>query len=97
MNRVEILQYLLNKIGGKTYLEIGVYYGASFCPVIAQRKIAVDPIPATPRVREHLLCHLRAAHYQVTSDVFLPKRVTFLTARKLMWHLSMAYTHTLSL
>jgi hypothetical protein len=74
MNRLEVVQYLLNKIGGKTYLEIGVESGESFCPIIAQRKIAVDPMPASPRVRAHLLRHLRAMYYQTTSDDFFARK-----------------------
>jgi hypothetical protein len=74
MNRLEVVQYLLNEIGGKTYLEIGVESGESFCPIIAQRKIAVDPTPASPRVRAHLLQHLGATYYQTTSDDFFAQK-----------------------
>ncbi len=70
MDKVQVIQYLLDQINGKTYLEIGVEFGKSFCPVIAQRKFAVDPIPANPQVRAHLLQHLKASYYQTTSDDF---------------------------
>ncbi|HUT31826.1 MAG TPA: class I SAM-dependent methyltransferase [Sedimentisphaerales bacterium] len=74
MNRLKVVQYLLNKISGKTYLEIGVELGESFCPIIAQRKIAVDPMPASPRVRAHLLQHPGATYYQTTSDAFFARK-----------------------
>jgi len=55
MDRIQVIQYLLREIDGKTYLEIGVEYGKSFCPIVAPRKIAVDPLPASTQVRAHLL------------------------------------------
>ena len=74
MDRIQVIQYLLSKIDGKTYLEIGVEYGKSFCPIVAPRKIAVDPVPASTQVRAHLLQHLKATYYQTTSDDFFAQK-----------------------
>jgi hypothetical protein len=83
MDRIQVIQYLLNIIDGKTYLEIGVEYGKSFCPIAAQRKIAVDPIPASAQVRQHMLQHLNATYYQMTSDMFFTNKSHILNDRKI--------------
>ena len=43
MDRIEIVQAIIDKIKGKTYLEIGVQAGESFFPVNSKTKIGVDP------------------------------------------------------
>jgi hypothetical protein len=74
MDRIQIIQYLLREIDGKTYLEIGVEYGKSFCLIVAPRKIAVDPLPASTQVRTHLFQHLKATYHQTTSDDFFAQK-----------------------
>jgi hypothetical protein len=74
MDRIEVIQYLLKGIGGKTYLEIGVEDGTSFCPIAAPRKIAVEPAPAHIDVRNHLFEHLNATYYQMPSDDFFAQK-----------------------
>lgn len=74
MDKIQVIQYLLSEIDGKTYLEIGVEYGISFCPIVAPRKIAVDPLPASTQVRAYLLQHLKATYYQTTSDDFFAQK-----------------------
>jgi hypothetical protein len=83
MDRIQVIQYLLNNLDGKTYLEIGVEYGKSFCPIAAPRKIAVDPIPASTQVRQHMLQHLNATYYQMTSDMFFANKSHILNDRKI--------------
>jgi len=83
MDRIQVIQYLLREIDGKTYLEIGVECGESFCPVVAQRKIAVDPVPASTQVRIHLLQHLKATYYQTTSDDFFAQKGHIFDERKI--------------
>jgi hypothetical protein len=39
----QIVQSVIDRIEGRTYLEIGVRRGASFAPIRAPRKIGVDP------------------------------------------------------
>ncbi|MDP1694647.1 MAG: class I SAM-dependent methyltransferase [Candidatus Woesearchaeota archaeon] len=60
MNRIEVIQKLLNKINGKFYVEIGVDKGESFLPIQVDTKVGVDPQPKfnDPRV------------YIITSDDF---------------------------
>jgi len=43
ITRLEVVQKVINTIGAKTYLEIGVRYGTVFLNVKASRKIAIDP------------------------------------------------------
>lgn len=43
MNRVKLLQQIINKGGFKRYLEIGSYQGQSLLPLRCKTKIAVDP------------------------------------------------------
>jgi len=44
MNRVMVIQEVINKKRAKNYLEIGVEHGYCFLNIIARRKFAVDPI-----------------------------------------------------
>lgn len=43
MNRVSIIQSFINKIGAKSYLEIGVQGGSCFESIICEKKVGVDP------------------------------------------------------
>ncbi len=43
MNRISIIQYLIDKYDYRRYLEIGVQKGKSFLPIKCKKKIAVDP------------------------------------------------------
>ena len=43
MNRIQIIQAILDKLAGHTYLEIGTESGISFLPIRAKRKLAIDP------------------------------------------------------
>lgn len=47
MHRSELLNLIARRIGAKTYLEIGVYSGASFNAVEVQHKVGVDPAPGS--------------------------------------------------
>ena len=42
MNRIDIIQWFINFLGAKTYLEIGVRNGESFFPIQCRNKIGVD-------------------------------------------------------
>ena len=48
MNRTTILNTLIQKIGAKKYLEIGVSAGDNFRNILCQYKIGVDPEPQSP-------------------------------------------------
>ena len=45
MNRTEIIQFLIDKIGAKKYLEIGMGPGLNFNTIKCDYKISVDPNP----------------------------------------------------
>lgn len=58
MTRTDIIQILINKIQGKSYLEIGMGAGLNFGTIKCDHKISVDPTPTVP------------VTYSITSDVF---------------------------
>lgn len=58
MTRTEIIQTLINKINGKSYLEIGTGPGINFSEIKCEYKVCVDPTPTV------------AVTYQLTSDAF---------------------------
>lgn len=43
MNRLNIIQHLINKINAKSYLEIGIYDGYVFNNIVCDYKVGVDP------------------------------------------------------
>ncbi len=83
MDRIEVVQYLLNTISANTYLEIGIKSGESFCPIIAPRKIAVDPVRIGIPAQNHLLQHPRATYYQTTSDEFFAGKAHIFDSQKI--------------
>lgn len=58
MERTDIIQTLINSIGAKSYLEIGISNGANFKKIVCENKVCVDPEP------------LSKADYVLTSDEF---------------------------
>jgi len=58
MRRTDIIQSLIDKIGAKKYLEVGVSAGENFREIKCDNKVGVDPEPNTP------------ATIHVTSDDF---------------------------
>ena len=48
MNRTEIIQKLISKIGAKKYLEIGMGPGLNFNQIECEYKVCVDPTPTVP-------------------------------------------------
>lgn len=58
MTRTEIIQGLINKINGKSYLEIGMGLGINFSQIKCNYKVCVDPNPIVP------------VTYRLTSDAF---------------------------
>ena len=43
MDRIKVIQSIVDKIKARMYLEIGVEFGTTFFYIKANRKIAVDP------------------------------------------------------
>lgn len=81
MKKEQIVQAVLDRLGGGTYLEIGVRRGRSFEPIHAARKIGVDPrlpLGRLERVWQRLTLPLRgerAPHwFEMTSDAFFRDR-----------------------
>lgn len=58
MNRTEIIQSLIKKVGAKKYLEIGMGPGINFATIDCEYKICVDPTPTVP------------VTFSLTSDAF---------------------------
>jgi hypothetical protein len=60
MSRVQVIRQSLAAIGGKTYMEIGVFDGSTFALVDAALKIAIDPLPPAPLFLKDPIVHLRS-------------------------------------
>ncbi len=72
MRKEYIIQKILKKIRGKTYLEIGILKGVSFLQIKARNKIGIDPSIKIP-TRKRLLSHMRfgmTKYFEMTSDLF---------------------------
>jgi hypothetical protein len=72
MNRLEVIQKIINARRGRNYLEIGVERGETFRAVRAGHKVAVDPhfqIRWRRRFRP-LLRNLNAEYHEMTSDEY---------------------------
>lgn len=89
MDRILAVQALLNKLKGKTYLEIGTDYGSSFFSIQAKRKIAVDPhfkLKLRKKIKAalvRLLKFRKEMFFEVTSDEFFLNNSNLFDNRKL--------------
>lgn len=89
MDRVQAVQILLDKIKGKTYLEIGTDYGNSFFSIHAKRKIAVDPhfkLKLRKKIKGAIVNALnfrKEMFFEVTSDNFFLKKSNLFDNNKL--------------
>jgi len=73
LTRVIVVNRILNKIKGKTYLEIGVNKGTTFEKIEVKNKIGVDPIiPAAERVKNILNKNIK--YFQKTSNEFFSSK-----------------------
>jgi len=75
MNRVTILQKIINKKKGGTYLEIGVLAGDTFLRIKASHKLGVDPnfeISPTKKLRYYMKnpSNLFNKYFHMDSDTF---------------------------
>jgi len=85
MHRIEVLQRLLDRRPGATYLEIGVQRGRVLMKLRAKRKIAVDPafrLRLLPTWFHCLTNHsnLSNHYFEVTSDEFFANHADVLAA-----------------
>jgi len=72
MDRLYVVQKILNIFQKKIYLKIGVEYGYVFLRVRADRKFAVDPIIKISFLKKILFPHglLRRKYFKTESDTF---------------------------
>lgn len=78
MNRIELIQSILDKTNFCNYLEIGTLRGDSFLPVVCKNKIAVDPafrISFIKRLKweKRNPSNKQNRYYKMTSDSFFDK------------------------
>ena len=81
MNRIVLIQKIIEKYRFKTYLEIGSRSGNSFLPIKCKFKIAVDPKFAIPRRKKLKWLYknptnIRNKYFEETSDAFFENRKT---------------------
>lgn len=75
MNRLDVLNLIINKIKARNYLEIGVEKGKVFLKVNAKKKLCVDPVIKIPFKKKFLSClkdyhNLFNEYHEITSDKF---------------------------
>jgi len=76
MTKAQVIQSILDRINGRTYVEVGVRYGKIFKQIKARHKIAVDPIlmlGIRGKISNLLLNTLRlkdGTYFGMTSDEF---------------------------
>ena len=75
MNRVKVIQKIINKTGAQNYLEIGVSKGDCFLSIKARRKVAVDPKFNLPVKRSLKMKwdNRNSQYYEMPSDDFFAK------------------------
>lgn len=83
MDRISVIQYLINKYSYNIYLEIGVQRGVSFLPIKCGKKIAVDPmflISLKDKMRWYYknFSNCRNSYFETTSDDFFLNQKSFL-------------------
>lgn len=83
MNRIQILQKIINENNFKRYLEIGTFRGDSFLPLKCKKKIAVDPdfqISTKNKLKwifkNH--CNIFNSYFEMPSEDFFIKRSKWL-------------------
>lgn len=68
INRIDLIQKIINAKRAKTYLEIGIFNGACFVPIESETKIGVDICPPVKKVADILSDQVK--YFQMTSDEF---------------------------
>ena len=78
MDRIDVINYIFDKINNGIYLEIGVNRGVSFIGVNAKEKIGVDPVRPRLKLYRYLLMNRKAKYYRMTSDTFFENHTNLL-------------------
>ncbi len=86
LNRVKVIQTIIDRIKAKTYLEIGVEGGHTFLRINAREKIAVDPEFKIRRKKrfKHIFknpSNLFNTYHQMESDTFFETKSNKLARR----------------
>ncbi len=87
MNRVELIQKIIDKKNFTRYLEIGSYKGESFFPIKCKRKVAVDPKFYIPLKRKLKWIYIKPSnffnkYFEYTSDDFFKNKSSFIKKYK---------------
>lgn len=72
MTRMQLIQYAVDQLEARTYLEIGVDEGQAFAVIRAPFKIGVDPIAPRPAVEAELK-RADASYFAIGSDEFFER------------------------
>lgn len=72
MTRMQLIQYAIDTLGARTYLEIGVDQGQAFCAIRAPIKIGVDPVSAAPAVQAEVK-RPGSSYFSIASDEFFER------------------------
>lgn len=75
MNRIEVIQKIIDRTGAQNYLEIGSAGGEGFLAIRAKRKVAVDrnlKVPLNRRL-ETIGRNWRSKYYELSSEEFFAK------------------------
>lgn len=83
MDRIKLIQFLIDKYQFTSYLEIGTQKGISFFPIRCRKKIAVDPkfrIRRKTKLEWNFrnFYNLRNDFFEMTSDEFFQNKKSFL-------------------
>jgi hypothetical protein len=75
MNRLNVIQMIVNNVKAKTYVEIGVRSGTVFLSLKVSNKIGIDPDFQIPRREKlfHIVTLIKSHLLKMTSDVFFDK------------------------
>ena len=87
MNRLDVIQQIINHKQANTYLEIGVKKGKAFLEIRARKKIAIDPLFKISRKRKikfflKNFSNISNEYYEMTSDMFFDKHAVRLNNLK---------------
>lgn len=66
LKRYEVIQAVIDRIGAKNYLEIGIDSGETFVNISADRKYGVDPVPTNDLINK-LLNNCGISYFQYAS------------------------------
>lgn len=81
INRLDLIQKIIDAKRAKTYLEIGIFNGDCFIPVKSETKIGIDIAPPVKRVEDIL--NDQTKYFQMTSDKFFETQSGIFTENKI--------------